>query len=325
MKKLTILFLVLTLVSACKNTKENEVATDETAADTIPKKEYKISLAQWSLNKPIFAGERSPMDFAFVAKELGFDGLEYVSQLYTNEHIDFPLKNAGRDAILEVLKKNSDSVGIQNVLIMIDGEGNLASSDDQEAKKAIENHYKWVDAAAYLGCHSIRVNLSGEESPDAWVNNSVRSLQALGSYAATKGINVIVENHGGNSSKGFLMARVMEQTAMDNVGTLPDFGNFCVVGSSSNQWKEPCEETYDRYKGMEEIMPYAKGVSAKSYAFDENGDEKIIDFYKMMDIVTDSGYEGFIDVEFEGPDEDPIPGIIATKKLIEKALQATNQ
>ena len=202
---------------------------------------------------------------------------------------------------------------------MIDGEGDLSFSDEKATKTAIENHKKWIDAAQFLGCHSIRINLFGEEDPEVWVTNSVNSLKALAAYAAPKNVNIIVENHGGLSSNAALLARVMTTVAMDNVGTLPDFGNFCLKREEGARWGAACVEEYDKYKGIAELMPFAKGVSAKSYAFDANGDETTVDYYKMMQIVKDSGFEGYIGTEFEGDVEDPTAGIAATKALILKA------
>jgi sugar phosphate isomerase/epimerase len=228
------------------------------------------------------------------------------------------MKDAGLDAILNELKKRSDSLGMDNLIIMIDREGDLSFSDEAETQKAIENHKKWIDAAAFLGCHSIRINLFGDPDPETWVKNSVRSLKALGEYGATKNVNILVENHGGLSSDAALLARVMKEVGMDNCGTLPDFGNFCVKREGGARWSAPCIEEYDKYKGIAELMPFAKGVSAKSYDFDENGDETTIDYYKMMDIVAESNFQGYVGVEYEG--EDPIPGIKATKALVEKAI-----
>jgi len=324
MKTITSLFLICALLFSCKDAKEkeNEIAendTEETATiDTTPV--YKLSLAQWSLNKLIFSGQADPMGFAATAKEMGFEGLEYVSQLYTHEAVKFPMKDAGLQAILEELKKRSDSLGMQNLLIMIDGEGDLSFSDEKATQTAIENHKKWIDAAQFLGCHSIRINLFGEEDPEVWVTNSVRSLKALAEYAAPKNVSIIVENHGGLSSNGELLARVMKEVGMDNCGTLPDFGNFCIKREGGARWGAPCVEEYDMYKGLAELMPYAKGVSAKSYAFDDAGNETKIDYYKMMQIVKDSGFEGFVGIEFEGDVEDPTEGIAATKALVLKAI-----
>lgn len=324
MKKIILLLVSFCLFFSCKNAKEEQAETNEVMADTIPQKSYPLSLAQWSLNKPIFAGTADPMDFAKTASELGFEGLEYVSQLYTNEAINFPMKEAGLRIILDSLKARSERYGLKNVLIMVDGEGDFSFNDEKATAQAVENHKKWVDAAAFLGCHSIRVNLFGEEDPEAWVTNSVRSLKALCEYAATKNVNIIVENHGGLSSNGELLSRVMKEVNMPNCGTLPDFGNFCLKREGGARWGAPCVEEYDRYKGTEEILPFATGVSAKSYAFDTEGNETTIDYFKMFDIIKKSDFEGFVGIEFEGPEEDPVAGIKATKALVEKAVTQSN-
>jgi sugar phosphate isomerase/epimerase len=323
MTKLTTLLLLSVLIFSCKNTSEKDTPMAEKLSETITIAEtpptYKLSLAQWSLNKLIFTGKEDPMDFASTAKEMGFEGLEYVSQLYTNENVKFSMKDAGLQNILNELKKRSDSLGLENLLIMIDGEGDLSFTDEKATQTAIDNHKKWIDAAQFLGCHSIRINLFGEEDPEAWVTNSVKSLKSLAIYAAPKNVNIIVENHGGLSSDGGLLARVMKETAMSNVGTLPDFGNFCLKKEGGARWNAPCVEEYDKYKGVAELMPFAKGVSAKSYAFDDEGNETTVDYFKMMQIVKDSGFEGYIGTEFEGDAEDPTEGIAATRALILKA------
>jgi len=323
MTKLTSLLLLCVLIFSCKNGTEKEDAIAEKITETMSHTEttstYKLSLAQWSLNKLIFTGKADPMDFASTAKEMGFEGLEYVSQLYTSENVNFSMKEAGLQNILNELKKRSDSLGLENLLIMIDGEGDLSFSDEEATHTAVDNHKKWIDAAQFLGCHSIRINLFGEEDPEAWVSNSVKSLRALATYAAPKNVNIIVENHGGFSSDASLLARVMKEAAMTNIGTLPDFGNFCLKKEGGVRWGAPCLEEYDKYKGVAELMPFAKGVSAKSYAFDNEGNETTIDYYKMMQVVKDSGFEGYIGTEFEGDVEDPTEGIAATKALILKA------
>jgi len=202
---------------------------------------------------------------------------------------------------------------------MIDGQGNLAVSDEKERIAAVENHYKWVDAAAAMGCHAIRVNLAGGDDPAQWIPNSVDGLTRLGTYASGKGINILVENHGGLSSNGKLMAEVMTQVGRDNCGTLPDFGNFCIRRNDSNDWASGCAENYDIYQGVAELMPFAKAVSAKAHDFDEAGNEKNIDYVKMLQIVKDAGYKGFIGVEYEGDGLGEEAGIIATRDLLLKA------
>ena len=295
--------------------KTNETQTMKTNTKT---PNYKLSLAQWSLHKGIFNGTIDPMNFAVDAKNLGYTGLEYVSQLYINENVNYPYKDKGIDAILKELKRRSDSLGMENLIIMVDGEGDLSFNDEALTNEAIENHKKWIDAAAYLGCHSIRVNLFGEEDRALWVKNSVRSLKALIAYSEPKGVSILVENHGGLSSDGKLLVEVMQKVNSDFCGTLPDFGNFCLKRKDGERWAAACIEEYDMYKGIDELMPYAKGVSAKSYDFNDNGEETKINYAKMIDIVKSHGFSGYIGVEYEG--EDPINGINATKALVEKLI-----
>lgn len=197
---------------------------------------------------------------------------------------------------------------------MVDGEGNLASSDEKKLNAAVENHKKWVDAAKALGCHSIRVNAHGEGTYNQVLEQAVVGLTKLSEYAATQGINILVENHGGYTSNGKWLATVMQKVNMPNCGTLPDFGNFCIKRKSNG-----CEEEYDKYKGVKELMPYAKAVSAKSYNFDDKGNDTAIDYKRMLQIVKNAGYTGYIGVEYEGnvlPEE---KGILATKNLLVKA------
>jgi sugar phosphate isomerase/epimerase len=314
-KKLLAIGAVLALVSCQNNMKKTEEAPQET-----PQQSFEISLAQWSIHNLIWDGTIDPMDFASVAKDLGYTGLEYVSNLYVGDEVNYPMKAQGLDSILKELKRRSDSLGMTNVLIMVDDEGDLSLDDETQTTQAVENHKKWVDAAAFLGCHAIRVNLFGTSDREAWVTNSVRSLKALSSYAEEKNISILVENHGGLSSDAKLLSNVMEGVGMDNCGTLVDFGNFCLRRENDERWGAPCVEEYDRYQGIEELMAHAQGVSAKSYAFDAEGNETTMDFPRILNIVRDSGFSGFIGVEFEGPDADPFPGMEATKSLIETVL-----
>ena len=188
----------------------------------------------------------------------------------------------------------------------------------KKINRSIEQHKKWLELAAELGCQSVRVNLSGVKDPLIWIDKSVEGLTGLCEFAKTMDINVIVENHGGLSSDASLLAKVMKKTNLDNCGTLPDFGNFCI----SNDWDADlrCKVEYDKYKGVAELMPYAKSVSAKSYNFDENGNETKIDYVRMMKIVNDHDYKGFIGVEYEGIVLNEKDGILATKNLIERLL-----
>ncbi|MFN4764249.1 sugar phosphate isomerase/epimerase family protein [Gillisia sp. Q332] len=305
------LFIMASLVS-CKNNQEKKETTETT--DSQPETQelfFEISLAQWSLSKPIIEGKMDPMNFAQKANEMGFTGIEYVSGLYTSE-----IEKTNLATVLDTLKARSGRYNVENVLIMIDGEGDLAISDEAERNKAVENHKKWVDAAQFLGAHSIRVNLFGSDDPEVWKANSIDGLKSLGEYASSKGVNVLVENHGYLSSNAKLLVEVMEGVNLPNVGTLPDFGNFCLKREEGERWEAACIEEYPKYQGVEEMMSHAKAVSAKSYAFDESGQETTIDFGKMLKIVKDAGYSGFIGIEYEGEELSAEEGIIATKELL---------
>ena len=278
----------------------------------------KISLAQWSMNKSFFSGKKDVHDFAFYAANLGFTGIEYVNQFYFDQLKNGTTSSKNVSSLAKTLHSRAKDNGISNVLIMVDEEGNLADSSDKVIKTAIEQHKKWVELAAEIGCHSIRVNLSGENDPKRWIDKSVQGLTGLCGFAKTMGINIIVENHGGLSSNGSLLAQVMKKTNLDNCGTLPDFGNFCIAHSLESD--STCEEWYDMYKGIAELMPYAKSVSAKSYDFDNNGNETKIDYAKMMNIIKQNNYDGYIGVEYEGSRLTEKEGILATKSLIQRML-----
>lgn len=271
---------------------------------------FKISLAEWSLHKAIHGGELTNLDFARVSKdEFGIDGIEYVSQLWED-------KQAGAEYVAKVKKAAADA-GVQNVLIMVDSEGALGDADEAGRTKAIDNHKKWLEAAKELGCHSIRVNAQSSGSYAEQLALAADGLGRLGEIADEYGLNVLVENHGGLSSNGAWLAGVMKRVGRPNVGTLPDFGNFCVSGRGT-----PEAVWYDRYQGMEELMPFAKAVSAKSYDFDDAGDCTETDFYRVMKTVLNHGYAGWVGIEYEGSAVGEYEGIKKTKALLEKIADA---
>lgn len=280
---------------------------------------FKLSLAQWSIHKMIREKGVNPYTFAEKAKKWGFSGIEYVNQLYNKELEAAKYSDTAMAKFVEKCNAEAKKHGVDNVLIMIDGEGNMAVPDAAERKKTVENHYKWVEAAAAMGCHAIRVNLYGEDDPVIWKKASVDSLTQLSTYAKDRNINVIVENHGGLSSNGIMVADVMRTVGMDNCGTLPDFGNFCITRKKDSR---ECQEMYDIYKGVTELMPHAKAVSAKAHEFDAQGNETHIDYVKMLQIVKDAGYAGYIGVEYEGSGLSEEEGILATKRLMLKAAKA---
>ena len=307
--------LSLTLLSGTLSSKSS--TNKKTPADPAPELFFDLSLAQWSLHKTIRSGTMSPYDFAKVASEFGFKGLEYVNGLYPDV-MNSENKTTALQAFVEKNKALAKQYNVKNVLIMIDDEGDLSSSEEQERMSAIENHKLWIDAAHQMGCTAVRLNLHGEKEEAKWIKNSIESLSALSEYAAPFNINVIVENHGGKSSNANLLMQVINQVNFSNCGTLPDFGNFCMSENWGSLKDNKCDDPYDPYLGVSEMLPKAFGMSAKSYEFNANGDETILDYYKLLSIVKKGGYDGFIGVEYEGEVLSEKEGILATKRLLEK-------
>lgn len=268
-----------------------------------PRPLFQISLAQWSLHRTIRSGELDALDFpAFARSEFGIGAVEYVNQFFADKATDF--------AWLRQLRMRAADAGSKSLLIMIDGVGRLATLDDAARRAAVEGHHPWIAAAAFLGCHAIRVNAAGDKGAerDAMADRAADSLRRLADFGAPYGISVIVENHGGPSSDGAWLADVMRRAAHPGVGTLPDFGNFRV---DDGVW-------YDRYQGMADLMPYAKAVSAKSHDFDADGNETNTDYRRVLKTVVDAGYTGFVGIEYEGQGHGEVDGIRLTQRLLER-------
>lgn len=262
---------------------------------------FSISLAQWSLVRSIRAGRIDPLDFpAFARNTYDIGAVEYVNQFFMDKAQDRPW--------LTDLRTRCEDLDVRSLLIMCDNEGNLGDPDDAARTLAVENHYKWVEAAQFLGCHSIRVNAGSAGSWDEQQALAMDGLRRLSEFAADYGLNVIVENHGGLSSNGRWLSEVIAGVGLDNCGTLPDFGNFRVGP----------DEEYDRYLGVQELMPFAKGVSAKCYEFDAAGNTVRIDFPRMIRIVLDAGYHGHIGIEWEGAEPEDVEGVRLAKVLLER-------
>lgn len=265
-----------------------------------PRQTYDVSLAQWSLHRRFFSGEADPMEFAGIAREeFDIGGVEYVNQFYADNL---------SDSLVRDLRERADNAGVRSLLMMVDGEGALGAPSESGRIETVENHKKWADAAAELGCHSIRVNAQSEGSYDEQRDRAADGLVRLAEYCEPLGLNVLVENHGGLSSNARWLSEVMETAQHPRVGSLPDFGNF-VIDAETGQ-------SYDPYQGVRELMPYAKAVSAKSYAFDDQGRETSIDYERMMDIVMAVGYSGWVGVEYEGDAHSEAEGIRLTRDLL---------
>jgi L-ribulose-5-phosphate 3-epimerase len=257
---------------------------------------FKISLAQWSLHRALKSNQLDHLDFAKVAREeFGLDAVEYVNTFFKDKATDA--------AYLAEMNRRAKQHGVYQHLIMIDVEGRLGDPDAALRRTAVENHRKWVDAAATLGCRTIRVNAESEGSYDEQQRLAADGLRRLTEYGATREINVIVENHGGLSSNGAWLAGVMKLVNHPRCGTLPDFGNF---------------EKYDAYQGVSELMPWAKAVSAKTFDFNEQGEETTLDYRRFMKIVLDGDFRGWVGIEYEGNRLPEREGIAKTKALLEK-------
>ena len=278
---------------------DDEPGSAEAEASAAPL--YKLSLAQWSLHRTLFDGDLDNLDFARTAREeFDIGAVEYVNQFFMDRATD--------QQYLQKMKQRAEDAGVQSLVIMCDGEGALGHPNSDERTQAVENHHKWVEAAAVLGCHSIRVNAEteGEGTNAEQQRRAADGLRRLTEFAAERDINVLVENHGGLSSNGQWLAGVMDEVDHERCGTLPDFGN----------WQIREGESYDPYDGVRELMPYAKAVSAKSHVFDEQGREAELDYTKLMRIVLDAGYRGHVGIEYEGDELGEREGIRATKQLL---------
>jgi sugar phosphate isomerase/epimerase len=295
-------------------------------AETLKEPFFKLAVSQFSFASQFWTKQFDPLDFAAKAKELGITGLDYCSMFFADKAKD--------QRFLSDLKKRAADAASYNLRIMVDGEGVLGDLNEATRLKAVDNHYKWIDAAATLGCPMIRVNVEGEGNPDDVAKAAVDSLGQLITYGSKQKVEVIVENHVGISCNAGWLAGVMKQVNSKHCGTLADFGNFCInrtkpeTNDIAGYMKTKCLEEYDKYKGIAELMPYAKGVHAKSHVFMPDGSDPETDFLKMFKIIKDSGFKGWVSIEYEGgllkmysKDDkylDDYAGTTAVKKLIEK-------
>ncbi|MBM3972566.1 MAG: TIM barrel protein [Planctomycetes bacterium] len=269
---------------------------------------FEISLAQWSLHRALRGKELDNLDFPKKTRSFGIGAVEYVNQFFADKARD--------EKYLAELKKRCDGEGVKSLLIMCDGEGALGDPDEKRRTQAVDNHHRWVEAAKFLGCHSIRVNAQSRGSWEEQKKLAVDGLRRLSEFGDKHGIFVIVENHGGLSSNGKWLAETLKAADHPRCGALPDFGNFRVSD----------KETYDRYVGVDELMPFAKGVSAKSHDFDDAGNEVHTDYARMLEIVVGKhGWRGHIGIEYEGGKQSEDQGIAATKALLERVRDAMQQ
>lgn len=270
-----------------------------------------ISLAQWSLHRALENRQTKAIDFASVARnEYGIEAVEYVNSFYADRGKD--------ESFWNQMRQRADMEGVKSLLIMVDNEGELGNPDRENRKKAVENHYKWIHACKLMGGHSIRVNAFGSGDRASLKEALADGLWQLADYAGKEGIAILIENHGLHTSDAAFIVDIIKKADHPALGTLPDFGNWCLGKEWGSTQNKDCSEIYDPLRGVSEFLPYARGVSAKSYAFDKAGNETLIDFPRLLGLVKDSGYEGFIGIEYEGDVLSEAEGIRLTKKLIEK-------
>ncbi len=277
-----------------------------------------ISLAQWSLNRAFFSKTLDPINFASIAKNnYGISAVEYVNQFYVDYASDEKFWN-------QMAKRATDSE-VQSLIMMVDEKEKLGDSNANTRKTAIESHYKWVNAAKILGCHSIRVNAFGDGGLDELEASLVDSLSILTEYAAKEKVHVILENHGLHTSNADFMTGLIKAVNNPYLGTLPDFGNWCLNAEwGSTQKTKNCTNVYPPEEGIAKFLPYAKGVSAKSYSFDADGFDLVIDYPKLLQLVKDADFNGHIGIEFEGENMSEPEGIKMTKALIENVWESLN-
>jgi len=270
-------------------------------AAAAPENRFKISLAEWSFHRAINSRLITNMDFPRIAREqFGIEGLEFVNQLWEAPIQDYVTR----------LKRRMNDTGTKGVLLMCDGEGLMGHSDRAVRMKAAQNHRKWVDIAAELGCHAIRTNMYSDLHPktDAEIETMLgycsESFHDLCGYSKAAGLSVLIENHGGVSSDPDVVVRLMRKVDLPNFGTLPDFGNF--------------PKEIDRYEAIRKLMAYAKGVSFKCWDFGPDGNETTLDVPRIMKIVRDAGYHGYVGIEYEGQRLSEWEGVAAAKRLLDR-------
>jgi sugar phosphate isomerase/epimerase len=264
-----------------------------------------ISLAQWSVHRLHFWGRLDNLDFAPLARSaFGIDAVEYVNQFFADR---------GRDAAyLSAMRRRADDHGVRGVLIMVDHEGRLGDPDERRRRRAVDRHRVWVEAARQLGCSAIRVNAHGEGSPEEQLVLAADGLRRLTEFAATCDVDVLVENHGGCSWSSRWLARLIRTVDHERCGSLPDFGNFVSADGRRD----------DPYDAVRRLMPSAGGVSAKTRDFDDAGEERSIDFRRMLRIIADAGYTGHVGIEYEGRRLGELEGVRRSKALLERAMAA---
>ncbi len=313
--KCFLLGLIMLACCSCKskivNTEVNQEITKIDESEFKSESNPKLVLAQWTFNKDLFAGKMTTIDFINKASDLGFEGVEYVSQFFQDKVED--------DIYLAGLKSAAEKAGITSTMILVDVlDAKLGSSDSAERQRAISEHKKWIIAASKLGCPTIRVNAHGDGTADEMMSAIFESVKVLSNFGKTYDVKITIENHGQYSSDGKWLSELVGKLVPYGVGSVADFDNWCIEREDGKLWGSPCVKQYDRYLGIKELLPTAKSVSLKAFDFDSNGNAIKTDFKRMFQLIKEAQYDEYLSVEFEGHDMDPIEGIRKTLELVKR-------
>jgi sugar phosphate isomerase/epimerase len=306
-----LIFFALLMSVSCKSKVVQNQDTGIEESGFKSESKPKLVLAQWTFNKDLFAGKMTTIDFVNKAAEMGFDGVEFVSQFIKDKVND--------DAYLAELKLASETAGIKNTMISVDvSEAKLGSSDPDERDIATAKHKEWIVAASKLNCPTIRVNAHGDGSADEMMSAMFNSVKELANFGKSYNVGVTIENHGQYSSDGKWLSQLIGKLVPYGVGSVADFDNWCIEREGGKLWGTPCIKEYDRYLGMKELLPTARSVSVKAFDFDEQGNAIKTDFKRMFQLIKEAQYDEYLAIEFEGHDMDPIEGIRKTLELVDQ-------
>ena len=261
-------------------------------------RDFKVSLNEGSLHRHLNNKKYDHLDLAGIARqEFGIEAIEYVSSYFSGQ--------LANEKYIKQMNRRAAAEGVRQILIVVDDAGRLADADAAKRAAAIKKHLPWIDLAKTLGCHSVCVRIEGDGAAKEQIERGGDSLAQLADYAKTRRIHVLVCCCGGKGWQSGDLLDLIKGTESRNVGLYPSFG-----GPDAN----------DAYGELARLMPFAKGVRATSREFDEKGNETSMDFHRMIKIVLDAGYRGYISIHYQGNDE--MNGIRATKALLDRTLAA---
>eukprot|EP00913_Durusdinium_trenchii_P028447 g26675.t1 len=235
------------------------------------------------------------LDFAGIArKRFGIDAIEYVSSYFGSR--------MPADSVVQKTNRQAAEHRVRQIMIAIDDCGALAEANNTKRKASVRLHRSWIDIAKTLGCHAVSVRIDGTGTEAAQLQKAAESLSELAEYGTKNKIHVLISNQNKIAANARWLVSLLKQVNSENCGAAPSFRGF---GSA------------DPYAGMKLLMPFAKGIGATSHEFDRSGKEAKVDFAKMMNIVLDAGYRGYVGIEYVGKMLDEDAGIRATKDLLE--------